>query len=80
MAWGDESSDHIRSWIRNRNTVKFLGLWKSLNNANFKPIEFKTFRKQTGPSSFNLNTKKWIEATNAIGISSINKTAIKIII
>jgi hypothetical protein len=70
MVRGEEGSDHIRNWMRNRNTVEFLGLWESLNNPNFKPVEFDTFRKQAGLNSFNLTPKKWIEATNAIGLIS----------
>ena len=70
MVRGEEGSDHIRNWMRNRNTIEFLGLWETLNNPNFKPVEFDTFRKQAGLNSFNLTPKKWIEATNAVGIIS----------
>lgn len=70
MVRDEEGSDHIRNWMRNRNTVEFLGLWETLNNPNFKPVEFDTFRKQAGLNSFNLTPKKWIEATNAIGLIS----------
>ena len=70
MVREDEGSDHIRNWMRNRNTVEFIGLWETLNNPNFKHVEFDTFRKQSGLNSFNLTPKKWIEATNAIGIIS----------
>ncbi len=70
MVKGEEGSDHIRNWMRNRNTVEFLGLWETLNNPDFKPVEFDTFRKQAGLNNFNLTPKKWIEATNAIGIVS----------
>ncbi len=70
MVKGEEGSDHIRNWMRNRNTVEFIGLWETLNNPNFKPVEFDTFRKQAGLNSFNLTPKKWIEATNAIGLIS----------
>jgi hypothetical protein len=65
-----EGGDHIRNWMRNRNTVEFIGLWETLNNPNFKHVEFDTFRKQSGLNSFNLTPKKWIETTNAIGIIS----------
>jgi hypothetical protein len=61
MVRGEEGSDHIRNWMRNRNTVEFLGLWETLNNPNFKPVEFVTFRKHAGLNSFNLTPKKWIE-------------------
>lgn len=60
----------IYSWMRNRNTVEFLGIWETLNNPDFKGIEFDTFRKQAGLNSFFLTPKKWIDATGAIGIFS----------
>jgi hypothetical protein len=70
MVRGEEGEDHIRNWMRNRNTVEFIGLWETLHNPDFKPVEFDTFRKQAGLNSFNLTPRKWIEATNAIGIFS----------
>lgn len=60
----------IQNWLRNRNTIELLGFWEQLYNPNFKHIEFDVFRKQAGLNSFTLNPKKWIEATNAIGIIS----------
>ncbi len=65
-----EGNDNIRNWMRNRNTVEFIGLWETLNNPHFKLVEFDTFRKQAGLNSFNLTPKKWIESTGAIGIIS----------
>ena len=70
MVRGEEGEDHIRNWMRNRNTVEFIGLWETLYNPDFKPVEFDTFRKQAGLNSFNLTPRKWTEATNAIGIIS----------
>jgi hypothetical protein len=70
MARGEEGADHIRNWMRNRNTVEFLGLWETMHNPNFKGVEFDTFRKESGLNSFNLTPQKWISATNAIGIIS----------
>lgn len=68
---GEEGSDHIKNWMRNRNTVEYLGLWESLNNPDhFKGVEFDTFRKEAGLNSFTLTPKKWIDATGAIGIVS----------
>jgi len=64
------SDDLIRNWLRNRNTIEFLGLWEHLNNPGFKPVEFDGFRKQAGLNSFTLTPKQWIEETNAIGIVS----------
>ncbi len=60
----------IQNWLRNRNTIEFLGIWEQLNNTNFKPIEFEGFRKQAGLNSFILTSKNWINKTNAIGIIS----------
>jgi len=60
----------IQNWMRNRNTIEFLGIWEKLNNFDFKPIEFDGFRKKAGLNSFILTPKQWIEKTNAIGIIS----------
>lgn len=62
--------NHIHNWMRNRETVEFLGLWESFRNPDFKGIEFDTFRKQAGLNSFTLTPQKWIKTTNAIGIIS----------
>ena len=60
----------IQNWLRNRNTIEFLGIWEQINNPDFKPIEFDGFRKQAGLNSFTLTAKQWIEKTNAIGLVS----------
>lgn len=60
----------IQNWMRTRNTIEFLGLWEQLKNHNFKSIEFDAFKNESGSNSFTLTPKKWIEATNAIGIIS----------
>lgn len=56
--------------MRNRNTIEFLGIWESLYNPDFKPLEFEGFRKEAGLNAFTLSPKKWIETTNAIGLIS----------
>ena len=66
----ENGTDHIKNWMRNRNTVEFLGLWEIINNKDFKGVEFDTFRKEAGLNSFTLTPKKWVEATNAIGVVS----------
>ena len=66
----DRTDDLIRNWLRNRNTIEFLGIWEQLNNPAFKPVEFDGFRKQAGLNSFTLTPKQWIEKTNAIGLNS----------
>ena len=60
----------IQNWMRTRSTVEFLGLWEQLNNPNFKGIEFDAFRIESGSNSFTLTPKRWIDSTNAIGITS----------
>jgi hypothetical protein len=66
----DHIDDFIKNWLRNRNTIELLGFWEILNNPDFKPVEFDGFKKQAGLNSFTMTAKKWIEATNAIGIIS----------
>ena len=66
----NNSDDVIKNWMRNRNTIELLGLWETIHNENFKPVEFDGFRKEAGLNSFVLTPKKWIETTNAIGIIS----------
>lgn len=66
--FGDDTM--IYSWMRNRNTLEFIGIWEEMNNPDFKRNEFVTFKSQAGLNSFNLTPRKWIEATNAIGIIS----------
>jgi hypothetical protein len=64
------TDDLIRNWIRNRNTLEFLGIWEHLNNPDFKPVEFDGFRKVAGLHSFTLTPKQWIEKTAATGLIS----------
>lgn len=66
----DRTDDLIRNWLRNRNTIEFLGIWEQLNNPNFNPVEFDGFRKLAGLNSFTLTPSQWIEKTNAVGIIS----------
>lgn len=60
----------IQNWLRNRSTIEFLGVWEQLYNPDFNPIEFDGIRTSAGLNSFVLTTKRWIEATGAIGIVS----------
>jgi hypothetical protein len=66
----ENTDDLIRSWLRNRNTVEFLGIWEQLNNPDFNPVQFNGFRKQAGLNSFTLTPKQWIEMTHARGIKA----------
>ena len=60
----------IQNWLRNRNTIEFLGVWESLYNPSFNRVEFDAFRSQAGLNSFVMTPQKWVEATGAIGIVS----------
>ena len=66
----DEPNAVIANWLRNRNTIEYLGIWESLYNPNFKPLEFEGFKKEAGLNAFTLSPSKWIESTGAIGIVS----------
>ena len=60
----------IANWMRNRNTIEFLGIWETLYNPIFNPLEFEGFRATAGLNAFTLSPTRWIEATQAIGIIS----------
>lgn len=60
----------IQNWMRNRNTIEFLGVWESLYNPDFNRVEFDAFKSQAGLNSFVMTPQKWIDATAAIGIVS----------
>ncbi len=66
----DRTDDLIRNWLRNRNTLEFLGIWKHLNNPDFNPVEFDGIKMQAGLNSFTLTPKQWIKKTKAIGLIS----------
>jgi len=58
------------NWLRNRNTVEFLGIWEQLNNPKFNCVEFDIIKSQAGLNSYRLSVKEWMEKTKAIGIIS----------
>lgn len=66
----DEPFIVINNWLRSKDNIQFLGLWESMHNPDFKPIEFDRFRNEAGSNVFTLSPQKWIEKTNAIGIVS----------
>jgi hypothetical protein len=66
----NEPKDVIANWMRNRNTIEYLGIWETLYNPGFKPFEFEVFRKEAGLNAFTLSPQKWIVATNAKGMIS----------
>ncbi len=60
----------ISDWLRNRNTVEFLGIWESVHNPNFNCGEFATIKNQAGLNSYKISVKEWVASTNAIGLQS----------
>jgi len=66
----ERTDDLIRNWLRNRNTLEFLGIWEQLNNPDFNPVEFDGIKMQAGLNSFTLTPKQWIETTGAVGLVS----------
>ena len=66
----DDPTAVIGNWMRNRNTIEYLGIWETLYNPGFKPLGFEGFRKEAGLNAFTLSPQKWINTTGAIGIVS----------
>ena len=60
----------IQNWMRNRNTLEFLGIWEMLSNPNFNRVQFEAVKKDAGLNRFVMTPTKWIEEMNAIGIRS----------
>ena len=63
-------ADVVKNWLRNKETISFLGVWEELNNENFKVVEFDQFKNEAGRHAFTMSPQKWIRETNAIGIIS----------
>ena len=66
----DDPRFAIQNWMRNRNTIEFLGLWESLHNPSFNRVQFDTFRTEAGLNRFVMTPSKWVENTGAIGITA----------
>ncbi|MEI8074731.1 MAG: KilA-N domain-containing protein [Bacteroidota bacterium] len=60
----------ISDWLRNRNTIEFIGIWEVVNNQNFNYGEFAIIKSQAGLNSYKLSVKEWVEKTNAIGLQA----------
>lgn len=60
----------ISDWLRNRNTLEFLGIWESVHNPGFNYGEFATIKSQAGLNSYKISVKDWVEKTNAIGLKA----------
>ena len=60
----------VTDWLRNRNTLEYLGAWESMNNPVFNYGEFAIIKNQAGLNSFKISVKEWVEKTNAIGLAA----------
>ena len=60
----------VTDWLRNRNTIEFLGIWEEIHNPNFNYGEFAIIKSQAGLNRYKISVKEWVEKTNAIGITS----------
>ena len=58
----------ISDWLRNRNTVEFLGIWERINNPDFNYGKFAIIKSLAGLNSYKISVKEWVEKTNAIGL------------
>ena len=66
----DEPGDVVKNWMRNRETIEFLGVWERLHNPDFNEVEFDRFKSESGRNAFTMSPTKWIRATGAVGIRS----------
>ncbi|HTG65980.1 MAG TPA: KilA-N domain-containing protein, partial [Flavobacterium sp.] len=60
----------ISDWLRNRNTIEYLGIWERIHNPNFNYGEFAIIKSQAGLNNYKLSVKEWVEKTNAMGIKA----------
>lgn len=58
----------IEKWLRNKNTIEFLGIWEEIYNPDFNSPEFEGIKNQAGLNRFALSVKQWVEKTGSIGI------------
>ncbi len=68
MIKAKEGQFFVESWLRNRNTIEFIGIWETLNNPDFNYHEFEVIKKVAGLNSFNISIKEWVARTKAIGL------------
>ena len=64
----ENGSALIEKWLRNKNTIEFLGIWEDMYNPNFNSPEFEGIKNEAGLNRFVLSVKQWVEKTNSIGI------------
>ncbi|MAU00674.1 MAG: DNA-binding protein [Anaerolineaceae bacterium] len=64
----ENGSALIENWLRNKNSIEFLGIWEEIYNPDFNSLEFEGIKNQAGLNRFILSVKQWVTKTNAIGI------------
>ena len=64
----ENGSALIEKWLRNKNTIEFLGIWEDMYNPNFNSPEFEGIKIEAGLNRFILSVKQWVKKTNSIGI------------
>ena len=67
-----EPKDVVKNWMRQKNTLEYLGLWEKLNNPNFKGVEFDPLLAEAGSNAFTMSPTRWVDLTSAIGIITKN--------
>ena len=60
----------VTDWLRNRNTMEFIGIWEKVYNPNFNYGEFAIIRNQSGLNSFKISVKDFVSRTNAVGLQA----------
>lgn len=70
MLKAKEGDFFISDWLRNRNTVEFLGIWEKINNSQFNYGEFALIKSKAGLNNYKISVKEWVEKTNAIGLKA----------
>ncbi len=60
----------VSDWLRNRNTVEYLGIWEKIHNPDFNYGEFDLIKSQAGLNSYKISVKEWVAKTSAIGLKA----------
>ena len=60
----------ISDWLRNRNTIEYLGIWEKIHNSDFNYGEFAIIKTQAGLNNYKVSVKEWVKKTNAIGLKA----------
>lgn len=70
MMHAKDGDSFITDWLRNRNTLEFVGIWEKVYNPNFNYGEFATIRNQAGLNSFKISVKEFVSRTNAVSLQA----------